>query len=189
MIYAIRHGQTDWNKEGIIQGGGSNCPLNDEGVMQAKILAQKLKDFHITKIYSSDLLRAKQTAEEINKILKVEVVYSPLLRETNYGEVEGKKSADIRKIEKYARICMAVDTGDNDAHFPNGESRNIVVERFKQFLISVEHGENILIATHGGILRSFLYLYGKESKKIPNCGGISFLLNKNHLPEKIAFFE
>ncbi len=96
MIYAIRHGQTDWNKEGIIQGGGSNCPLNEEGLKQAKILAEKLKNFHITKIYSSDLLRAKQTTEEINKILKVKVVYSPLLRETNYGEVEGKKISGNR---------------------------------------------------------------------------------------------
>ena len=101
MIYAVRHGQTDWNKEGIIQGGRSDCPLNEEGIKQAKILAEKLKKFNITKIYSSDLLRAKQTTEEINKVLHVEVIYSSLLRETNYGEVEGKKSTDIDKIQKY----------------------------------------------------------------------------------------
>ena len=46
MIYAIRHGQTNWNKEGIIQGGGSACPLNEEGLKQAKILARRLKEFN-----------------------------------------------------------------------------------------------------------------------------------------------
>ncbi len=189
MIYAIRHGQTDWNKEGIIQGGGSDCPLNAEGIAQAKILAEKLKEFHITKIYSSDLLRARQTTEEINKILQVEVIYSPLLRETNHGEVEGKKSADIGKEEKYIQICKAVDAGDNDAHFPGGESRNMVVQRFKDFLQSVPTDDNILISAHGGILRSFSCLCGGEDKKIPNCGGVRFSLNEQHLPENIVFFE
>lgn len=189
MIYAIRHGQTDWNKEGIIQGGGSNCPLNEEGLKQAKILAEKLKNFHITKIYSSDLLRAKQTTEEINKILKVKVVYSPLLRETNYGEVEGKKSAEIDKVERYVQICEAVDAGDNDAHFPCGESRNMVVKRFKNFLQSIKDKDNILISTHGGILRSFFCLYGGVDRKIPNCGGISFSLNTQCIPNNIVFFE
>ena len=189
MIYAVRHGQTDWNKEGIIQGGRSDCPLNEEGVKQAKILAEKLKKFNITKIYSSDLLRAKQTTEEINKVLHVEVIYSSLLRETNYGEVEGKKSTDIDKIQKYIEICAAVDAGDNDAHFPRGESRNMVVQRFKKFLQSIDADENILLSTHGGILRSFSCLCGGENRKIPNCGGISFSLNKQHFPENIVFFE
>lgn len=189
MIYAIRHGQTDWNREGIIQGGGSDCPLNAEGLAQAGALAEKLKEFHITKIYSSDLLRARQTTEAINKILGVEVVYSPLLRETNYGEVEGKKSADIDKTERYAAICRAVAAGDNDAHFPGGESRNAVVQRFRDFLQTVETDGNILISAHGGILRSFSCLCGGEDRKIPHCGGISFSLNEQHQPENIAFFE
>ena len=189
MIYAIRHGETDWKREGIIQGGGSDCPLNVEGLAQAAALAEKLKELHITKIYSSDLLRARQTTEEINKILGVEVVYSPLLRETNYGEVEGKKSADIDKKERYAAICRAVAAGDNDAHFPGGESRNVVVQRFRDFLQTVETDGNILISAHGGILRSFSCLCGGEDRKIPHCGGISFSLNEQHQPKNIAFFE
>ena len=76
MIYAIRHGQTDWNKEGRIQGGGSNQPLNSQGVLQAKQLASKLVKLNISTIYSSDLLRAKQTTQEINNILNVKVIES-----------------------------------------------------------------------------------------------------------------
>lgn len=189
MIYAIRHGQTDWNKEGIIQGGGSDCPLNEEGFKQAQLLARRLKKFNIAKIYSSDLLRAKQTTEEINKVLQVEVVYSPLLRETNYGEVEGKKTADIAQIEKYVKICNAVDAGDNDACFPGGESRREVVQRFKKFLQFIEDDTNILISTHGGILRSFSRLYAEKDRKIPNAGGICFSLDADHLPSNIVFFE
>lgn len=189
MIYAIRHGQTDWNQKGIIQGGGSDCPLNSQGIQQAALLAEKLKKFNITKIYSSDLLRAKQTTEEINKILKVEVFYSPLLRETNYGEVEGKDEVDINKIEKYMKICNAIDAGDNNAHFPGGESRNMVVNRFIRFLQQIKDNTNILISSHGGILRSVSCLYGGEDKKIPNCGGISFSLDEKHRPQNILFFE
>jgi broad specificity phosphatase PhoE len=111
------------------------------------------------------------------------------LRETNYGEVEGKKSADIGKEEKYIQICKAVDAGDNDAHFPGGESRNMVVQRFKDFLHSVPTDDNILISAHGGILRSFSCLCGGEDKKIPNCGGVRFSLNEQHLQENIVLFE
>ena len=65
----------------------------------------------------------------------------------------------------------------------------MVVQRFKKFLQSIDADENILLSTHGGILRSFSCLCGGENRKIPNCGGISFSLNKRLFPENIVFFE
>ena len=160
MIYAIRHGQTDWNKEGRIQGGGSDIPLNAQGILQAKQLAQKLIGLDISTIYSSDLLRAKQTAQEINKVLRVKIIESELLRETNYGELEGQPSSVTETNPYYKKICEAVDAGDYNAHFPNGESRNMATERMMKFLKHINKDENILLSTHGGLLRSFCVLYG-----------------------------
>ncbi len=102
---------------------------------------------------------------------------------------KGKKSAEIDKVERYVQICEAVDAGDNDAHFPCGESRNMVVKRFKNFLQSIKDKDNILISTHGGILRSFFCLCGGVDRKIPNCGGISFSLNAQCMPNNIVFFD
>lgn len=188
MIYAIRHGETNWNKEGRIQGCGSDTSLNEVGIKQAQDLAEKLAKLKISVIYSSDLMRAKQTTYEINKKLNVEVKYSPLLRETNYGIIEGQLSKITDINPNYKKICDAVDAGDNDAHFPNGESRNMVVKRMMQFLEKLEDQGNILLSTHGGILRSFATIYGGLDQKIPNCGGIKFSLDENKNPINIQLF-
>lgn len=188
MIYAIRHGQTDWNKEGRIQGGGSDQPLNSQGILQAKQLAYKLAKLNISTIYSSDLLRAKQTTQEINNILNVKVIESTLLRETNYGELEGQLASVTEINPYYKKICEAVDAGDHNAHFPGGESRYMAVERMTEFLKHVNRNENILLSTHGGLLRSFSVLYGGLDQKIPNCGGIQFDLDENNLPQHIEIF-
>lgn len=66
--------------------------LNELGIKQARYLADKLFNLDVCKIYSSDLLRAKQTTLEINKKLNVDIIYSLLLRETNYGLLEGEMS-------------------------------------------------------------------------------------------------
>ncbi len=188
MIYAIRHGETNWNKEGRIQGGGSDQSLNSQGILQAKQLANKLVKLNISTIYSSDLLRAKQTTQEINKILNVKVVESSLLRETNYGELEGQLASITDINPYYKKICEAVDAGDYNAHFPNGESRYMVVKRMMEFLKHINKDENILLSTHGGLLRSFSILYGGLDQKIPNCGGIKFNLDENNFPQNIEIF-
>ena len=69
MLYAIRHGETDLNKIAIMQGGGTNPPLNELGHKQAIERGKTLQNLGIEEIYSSDLIRTKETAYEINKFL------------------------------------------------------------------------------------------------------------------------
>ncbi|MEK1831722.1 histidine phosphatase family protein [Priestia megaterium] len=71
MLYLIRHGQTDWNKNKLIQGH-ADIPLNEAGKQQAKRVAERFRDIHIDVIYTSDLLRAQETAREIAAAAKVE---------------------------------------------------------------------------------------------------------------------
>ena len=80
MIYFVRHGETDYNLEGIVQGQ-LDIPLNKKGIHQANEIKNKLKDLDIDIIFSSPLLRAKQTAEIINENLNVKIKYDERLKE------------------------------------------------------------------------------------------------------------
>lgn len=90
-----RHGQTDLNIRGRIQGS-TDCPLNGEGLAQAREIAPELAKKQITKIYCSDLLRAKQTAEVLAGLLHLEVTADPRLRERSYGDWEKLTAKEIK---------------------------------------------------------------------------------------------
>ena len=88
MIYLIRHGQTNWNAERKIQGQ-TDIPLNQIGQQQAKDVSEEISKLKIDKIFSSDLLRARETAEIINEKIGAKIEYDKRLREVNYGNYEG----------------------------------------------------------------------------------------------------
>ena len=187
MIYVIRHGETELNKTDIMQGGGTNPPLDELGHKQAIERGLTLKNLGIEIIYCSDLIRTKQTADEINKFLNLPIKYNSLLRETHYGIMEGKPGSVINANPKLRAICDAIDNGDNDAHFENGESRNMSANRFLEFIKSIDDkSRDTLIVCHGGILRNYLKVFGNVDVKIANCCGASFDLDKNLYPINIS---
>ena len=98
MIYLIRHGQTDWNLDRKLQGQ-TDIPLNDNGRGQAEEVAKEIADLKIDRIISSDLLRAKETAEIINKKIGAVISFDKRLREVNYGDYEGKLIETIKDEE------------------------------------------------------------------------------------------
>ncbi|MDI3280540.1 MAG: alpha-ribazole phosphatase [Bacillota bacterium] len=95
-LVLVRHGETAWNKAGRIQGQ-RDVPLSEEGLRQAALLGQRLSGAPLAAVYSSDLARARRTAEEIaaRRALAVEVV--PALREMSYGRWEG---LTLREVEE-----------------------------------------------------------------------------------------
>src|ERR1041385_1316907 len=93
-FYLIRHGQTDWNKEHLLQGIVDNV-LNEAGERQAKELAKTLHHVHFDLAFSSDLLRAKRTAEIILLEKKVHVETTKLLRERAFGKHEGNPTSTL----------------------------------------------------------------------------------------------
>src|SRR5574340_48950 len=92
-LYIVRHGQTEWNVKKLMQGH-TDIPLNKEGETQAREMAKKLRRIHFAAAYSSDLLRAKQTAELITLEKKIVVKTTKALRERFYGRLEGKSWAN-----------------------------------------------------------------------------------------------
>ncbi len=155
-ILLIRHGQTDWNIEGRWQGY-IDIPLNTEGLEQAQALAVYLKDRPITAIYSSDLLRARQTAAPIAKVLGLTVHDDARLRELNLGSYQGLTNAEISS--QYPQQAVQMREDYLGFPFPNGESRRMMQQRALAALREIaaeEPGPEIVIITHGGTIRVLL---------------------------------
>lgn len=151
-IYLIRHGETDWNKQGKIQGY-IDIPLNQQGRLQAKILASKLKEISIDRIYTSDLLRASQTAEIINKSMKSHLISEERLRERNYGEWQKLSWSEVHSQNP----DLKEEWKTNPVHSkpPKGESLQDLYERVNNFLSEILKTEmnNILIVAHNSPLK------------------------------------
>ena len=101
-LYFVRHGQTDWNQQGKLQGR-SDIPLNAIGIQQAKDTSRLLKDVSIEKIFCSPLTRAMQTAAILQEVTKCDIVYDDRLKERCFGDLEGKKMNTITTYQMCIR--------------------------------------------------------------------------------------
>ena len=144
MIYVVRHGETDWNKEDKVLGR-TNIPLNERGVVQAYVLANKLKEKRIDVVLSSPLDRAVETAAIIAREIGVPHKIEEVLIEQNFGIYEGMNRSDS-EYQK-AKRCFFM-------RYPEGESYLEVATRIYSFVMETESlYDNALIVTHGGICR------------------------------------
>ncbi|QAU35755.1 histidine phosphatase family protein [Janthinobacterium sp. 17J80-10] len=155
-ILLIRHGETDWNTERRLQGH-LDIALNAEGVRQAQALGHALRGETLDAIFSSDLGRARQTAQAIAAGRALEVQIEPGLRERCYGAFEGLRHADIE--ERYPREYAAWRGRELDAVLPAGAQ---VAETLREFAaravgavvgLAVAHQlRRIAVVSHGGVL-------------------------------------
>ena len=153
-IYLIRHGQTDSNAGRSFQGRIDN-PLNELGLDQARQMAEYVKTLEIDAIYSSSMLRARQTAEVLAE--KCGLVNQPmdLLQEISFGQWEGRSFARLwEESPKEMGIFM---TTPADYTPPEGESLAQAQARCEKALAQIlekeGHDKNIAIVSHGGIIR------------------------------------
>jgi broad specificity phosphatase PhoE len=150
-IWLVRHGQTDWNLTGRWQGQAPEAPgLNDAGCRQALAVQDQLKDLHFSAIYSSDLLRARQTAELIAEPLGLTVNLEPRLREMNLGAWEGMLFNEIEA--QYPQDLAARARDPFHTRATQGESPLDVTERVMATVneIAIKHqDEPVLIVSHG----------------------------------------
>jgi broad specificity phosphatase PhoE len=160
-IYIVRHGETEWNVEKLIQGQ-KDSSLTKKGEAQAKMLAKELGHIYFNAVFSSDLLRAKRTAEIIVLEKKLAVKTSQALRERAFGKHEGKSIELFRKelshlFNEYSRLSTEEKFRfkfDKDI-----ESEGEAVSRFITLLreLAVAYaGKTILVVTHGAVMRYFL---------------------------------
>jgi broad specificity phosphatase PhoE len=145
----VRHGQTDWNLEGRYQGQ-SNVPLNENGRIQARALALQLENDPLSAIYSSDLERAKETAEIIAAALDLPVKADLRLREINQGEWEGRLVNDIKAY--YTELWERRTVDPASIRPPGGETVGELAKRVHSALEEIARSLPslpVLIVSHG----------------------------------------
>ncbi|MDX6402179.1 MAG: glucosyl-3-phosphoglycerate phosphatase [Gaiellaceae bacterium] len=174
-LLLVRHGETDWNREGRWQGM-SDTSLNELGRDQARALASSL-DGTVDAVYSSDLTRARETAEILAGKLGLEVRLDPRLRERGFGSWEGLTTPEIE--ERFAETHRLWRAGESSGA-EDAEPFEAFSERIEAFLGDVveQHpGEEVLVVSHGGSIRAIHALatgldYVRDHRLIPavaNC--------------------
>jgi broad specificity phosphatase PhoE len=159
-LWLVRHGQTDWNLAGRWQGQSPAAPgLNDNGRAQAIALRKQLEGWQISTVYSSDLLRARQTAEMLADPLGLPVNLDPRLREMDLGTWEGLLSCEISA--RFPQLLLERDCNPIHTSAPRGETPACVAERVASVLDDIVKrrcGEQVLIVAHGLSLAAILCL-------------------------------
>jgi 2,3-bisphosphoglycerate-dependent phosphoglycerate mutase len=154
-LWLIRHGQTDWNRAGRIQGQ-SPTHLNSEGLAEARALAEILAaaNHRYAACYASDLPRAAETADAIAQRLGISVQLTPALRERDFGALEGAFPEQIRAARAAAGLAHTHDLADWTG-MPGIESNEDLWQRAAAALrdIAGRHpGNDVLVVTHGGLI-------------------------------------
>jgi probable phosphoglycerate mutase len=149
-IYLVRHGETDWNVLGRLQGQGI-IPLNPLGQRQAEKVAARLAQEPVTALYSSDSVRTMQTAAPIARATGLDIRTEPRLRERDVGLYQGHTWAEVEAVDP-----DGVGQWRSDPlgfRPPGGENRQAVTERARAALddIAAAHpGERVVVVSHGG---------------------------------------
>ena len=157
VILAVRHGETEWNLVGRMQGH-SDSPLTATGVRQARLLAEGLAGKRVDILYSSDLGRALRTAEIIAGRLSLDIQVDPRLRERQLGVMEGLTRQEF--AARFPQDAAQFNSGDPDYAVPGGESAR---QRHGRCVACAEDlarrhaGKRLLLVGHGGTLCSFFY--------------------------------
>jgi broad specificity phosphatase PhoE len=156
-IYLIRHGQTDYNLKGIVQGSGVNTDINETGRKQADAFYEKYKDIPFQKIYTSHLKRTTQSVQKfIDKGIACEAHQE--LNEISWGDKDGK-IVTSEDASVYWDMIAEWNKGNVEERITGGESPLDVQKRIRSILeiILKRHDEHtILICMHGRAMRIFL---------------------------------
>jgi Fructose-2,6-bisphosphatase len=158
-LYIIRHGQTDFNLKGIVQGRGVDSPLNETGRKQAEAFYNHYRDVRFDKIYTSTLLRTHQTvAPFVRDGIPTEQLEG--LDEIGWGVYEGKEQTPAI-MEGFTDLIARWRNGELDVCVEGGETPNQLQDRQRialRYIMSKPEEENVLICMHGRAMRVFLCL-------------------------------
>lgn len=177
QLFVFRHGETDWNLNKKFQGH-TNIPLNQKGRDQAQCLKEKFSEISLDVCLCSDLDRAVETGRIAMGEKSVPFLFSPSLRETHLGDVEGMSQFEI--AAKYGEEVLtrwrSVKPEDNEMGFANGETKVAHLKRIKDFvedsLLSNPQFKKVAVSTHGGSLVRLVHATVNAPEQvivIPNC--------------------
>lgn len=199
-LILVRHGETHWNKEGLIQGCDSDIELNETGLKQAGKLAKFFENESITTILSSPLRRAISTAEVIAKHNGLSVGLDQGLRELKVGELEGMSISNLRTT--FSLFLLQWWKEREATQLPNGESLvelqqrawNVVERLLERYRTNPEQDENatVVVVSHyfttlAIILKALDLPLDYFIKFKLDLGGISILEFRDHITRLLVF--
>ena len=156
-IYLVRHGQTKWNNHGKYQGW-TDVPLNEIGIAQAKAAAEAFKHIHVDYMISSDLERARITAETIKGDRDIPLVTDERLREINFGDWESLTYDEIQS--KWPHAIDTMYRRPEEVKISGGESFQDVQDRAWPAVVdamkAAGEGKTIMVVAHGGTNRTLI---------------------------------
>ncbi len=160
-LVLVRHGESEWNAKSLWTGW-KDVELTDKGRKQARAAANIIKDLKFDICFTSDLKRAKETWDEIKKIIKtssIPVISDKALNERDYGDLTGKNKWKIK--EEYGEEQFLKWRRGWDTPPPHGESLKDVYTRVMpyyktQILPQLEQGKNCIMVAHGNSLRALV---------------------------------
>jgi len=153
-ILLVRHGQVEWNARAAYTGW-TDIDLNDHGIWEAQVIADRLSHVPLTAVYSSDLIRAKRTADMIAERHNLKSIEDPNLREINYGLWEGLDAEEI--ISQFGQDAFERWKSDpENVEVPGGESFGMLRDRIVPAIskIAERHsGETAVVVAHKSVNR------------------------------------
>jgi broad specificity phosphatase PhoE len=155
-LYILRHGETEYNRRGLVQGSGIDADLNDTGRQQAQSFYERYADEPFDLIVTSRLRRTHQTVQRfIDRGLPW--IELPELNEISWGEHEGQQPTPGH-IAAYEAVVAAWSAGDLDAALPGGESARSLGERVGRFIewLKTRREQRVLVCTHGRTMRCLI---------------------------------
>lgn len=156
VLILVRHGECQANVEGVFRGR-IDFPLTENGIEQAKLLAEELKNYPVSAIYTSPLARCVKTAEAISEVKKLEVYKDDGFNNIKLGGWEGKPKKEIK--ENSPELWRLWVTEPEKLQIPNGETLAEVQKRALQSvkrIVSKHRGQTILIVTHRAVLKPLI---------------------------------
>ncbi|TDK43590.1 histidine phosphatase family protein [Algoriphagus formosus] len=157
-IYLVRHGQTDFNLKGVVQGSGIDAPINETGRSQAAAFFEAYKDVEFDQIYHTSLIRTRQSIQQfVDRGIPTTALAE--LNEISWGEYEGTPMTP-QENEYYRHMLHQWQEGNLDYAIAGGESPNQVAVRLQRGIDKIISGpgETILVCMHGRAMRIFLSL-------------------------------
>jgi probable phosphoglycerate mutase len=171
-FYFLRHGETDWNLEGRLQGH-TDIPLNATGEAQAVRAAQALMGLGITRLISSPLLRARRTAEVAAEALQLPLTLDETLKERTFGSFEGKITAEIRSAHNLRPEQSISEILPPDAEqWPATKARAL---EFTERLLATYPADTLLFVSHGAVFRALYEVLGGPRLEAANATPYRFV--------------
>jgi broad specificity phosphatase PhoE len=162
-IYLIRHGETDMNQQGLVQGSGVNSSLNTKGILQSNLFFEKYRSEKFDLVITSVLNRSIETVQNFLD-LGIPQLQTSDINEMSWGDLEGKKTSEVDR-ERYKQMILDWSNGKLGSCLPNGESAAQLIDRVDRFLDVLKNisSKKILISSHGRTIRCLVTRMKKES--------------------------